>query len=79
MKKNVLSAATCLSLMTLGAQAGPVEFKNIYSLGDSLSDVGVYSNAVIGGAALQGVTLPNIQYRSPTTIPMAAVRYGLKI
>lgn len=63
MKKNLLSVATCLSLMTLGAQAGPVEFKNIYSLGDSLSDVGVYSNAVIGGAALQGVTLPNIQYR----------------
>lgn len=63
MKKTVICAAASLALLTLSAQAGTVEFKNIYSLGDSLSDVGVYSNAVIGGAALQGITLPNIRYR----------------
>lgn len=63
MKKSLISVAATLALLGLQAHAQSVHFNNIYSLGDSLSDVGVYSNAVIGGAALQGVTLPNIQYR----------------
>ena len=63
MRKRLLSVAASAALLSMGAQAQSVEFKNIYSLGDSLSDVGTYSNAVIGGAALQGVILPNIQYR----------------
>lgn len=63
MRKNIVAAAASMALWSTCTVAGTVEFKNIYSLGDSLSDVGVYSNAVIGGAALQGVTLPNIQYR----------------
>ena len=63
MKKYALSITAAAALISLNAHAGSVEFKNIYSLGDSLSDVGVYSNAVIGGAALQNITLPNIQYR----------------
>lgn len=63
MKKPVLLTAVSLSILSLCAQAETVQFKNIYSLGDSLSDVGVYSNAVIAGAALQNITLPNIQYR----------------
>ena len=63
MKKSQRCLAAALALTSFAVQAQSVEFKNIYSLGDSLSDVGVFSNAVIGGAALQGVTLPNIQYR----------------
>ena len=63
MRKYALSITAAAALISLNAHAGSVEFKNIYSLGDSLSDVGVYSNAVIGGAALQNITLPNIQYR----------------
>jgi outer membrane lipase/esterase len=60
MKKRLLSVAASAALLSMGAQAQSVEFKNIYSLGDSLSDVGTYSNAVIGGS---GGALPNIQYR----------------
>jgi outer membrane lipase/esterase len=88
MEKSVLIAALSSALLSLNAHAGSVEFKNIYSLGDSLSDVGVYSNAVIGGAALQSITLPNIQYRftdnnpngtSQVWVEDLAVRLGLTI
>jgi outer membrane lipase/esterase len=65
MKKNRLciSLVTALSSLAVGVSAKAVEFKSIYSLGDSLSDVGTYSNAVVAGAAQQGVALPSIQYR----------------
>lgn len=53
MRKRLLSVAASAALLSMGVQAKSVGFKNIYSLGDSLSDVGTYSNAVIGGAALQ--------------------------
>ena len=46
MRKRLLSVAASAALLSMGAQAQSVEFKNIYSLGDSLSDVGTYSNAV---------------------------------
>lgn len=88
MRKSVLSTALSAALLGLNAHAGSVEFKNIYSLGDSLSDVGVYSNAVIGGAAQGGITLPNIQYRftdnnpngsSQVWVEDLAIRLGLTI
>lgn len=64
MKKTIVSIASSLALMSLGAQAQPVEFKNIFSLGDSLSDVGTYSNAMI----FQGAP-PNLQYRFTNNNP----------
>ena len=64
MKKTIVSMASTLALMSLGAQAQSVEFKNIFSLGDSLSDVGTYSNAmVLGGAPA------NLQYRFTNNNP----------
>ncbi len=64
MKKTIVSIASTLALLSMGTQAQPVEFKNIFSLGDSLSDVGTYSNAMILGGAP-----PQLQYRFTNNNP----------
>ncbi len=64
MKKTIVSIASTLALLSMGTQAQPVEFKNIFSLGDSLSDVGTYSNAMIMSGAP-----PQLQYRFTNNNP----------
>jgi len=64
MKKTIVSIASTLALLSMGTQAQTVEFKNIFSLGDSLSDVGTYSNAMILGGAP-----PQLQYRFTNNNP----------
>ena len=61
MRTKTIALAVSMLMGSMGAHAGTVEFSQIYSLGDSLSDVGTYSKAVIGGAALQDNQVP--QYR----------------
>jgi len=63
-KIKSLMASTALA-MTLSAPALADEFQidRLFVVGDSLSDGGAYSQAVRGGAAAAGQTLPDIRYR----------------
>ena len=64
MLKSTIRAALCsVCLFTLPASAEELRFDRLFVIGDSLSDAGAYSQAVV---AESGGALPNIPYRFTT-------------
>lgn len=61
MNKKTIAVSASMALAVFHSYAQSIQFDQIYSIGDSLSDVGTYSAAVIAGS---GGSLPNdIRYR----------------
>ncbi|MEM7057018.1 MAG: autotransporter domain-containing protein [Pseudomonadota bacterium] len=61
-----LVGAVIAALLPMSAFAEELRFDRLFVIGDSLSDGGAYSQAVVAGS---GGALPNIQYRFTTNAP----------
>lgn len=70
-KLNKIAAAVAASLAMGAAQADSLSFSRLYTLGDSLTDGGAYTNTAKG---LIGPTAPNIAYRFMNNAPDGSSR-----
>ncbi len=84
-KLNKIAAAVAATMAMGAAQADSLSFSRMYTLGDSLTDGGAYTNTAKG---LIGPTAPNIAYRfinnapngsSRTYAEILAARLGLSL
>lgn len=67
--RKVLAAACASTIISGAAYADEFTIDRLFVVGDSLSDSGTYSQAVQAGAARNGQTVPNIQYRFLNNAP----------
>lgn len=75
MKKILCTLTASLAAIGLTANAGNIQINQVYSLGDSLTDVGVYSNFV----KLQVPDYPDIQYRFTDNNPNGSTQVWAEV